>query len=239
LVRHRREKRDQRVFRVKICGITSTNDAHLAARAGADAIGLNFCPASSRWIDAALAEEIFAALPGHVVKVGVFVNEAPPVVCETHDRLGLDLIQLHGDEPPEFLAQLGSRKVMRAFRHGQDGLKPVGDYLARCQALGRSPDLILLDAFRPGHYGGTGETWNWTTLVDYPRPPELPPLVLAGGLRPDSVAEAIRIVGPAAVDVASGVESSPGRKDPQRLEAFVREARAAFARQQGGIRRGE
>jgi phosphoribosylanthranilate isomerase len=202
----------------------------LIAEAGADAIGLNFYPASHRWVDPQSAQEIVAALPRGMTKVGVFVNEHPRTMCDFFDRLGLDLIQLHGDEPPEFLPELGGRPVVRAFRCGEDGLKPALDYLGRCRKLGCRPEMVLMDAFRPGHYGGTGATLNWMTLVDHHLHAGLPPLVLAGGLRPETVGEAIAIVAPAAVDTASGVEYSPGRKDPERIRAFVKAALDSFER---------
>jgi phosphoribosylanthranilate isomerase len=222
------------VFRIKICGITSVEDALAVAQAGADAIGLNFYPASPRWIDLNTAQEIVDALPTGVCKVGVFVNAPAAEVCETFDRLGLHIAQLHGDEPPEFLPQLGHRPIMRAFRCGEHGPLPAIEYLQQCAEIGRVPELILMDAFRPGHYGGTGAQINWLTLVDHQLHPELPPLVLAGGLRQESVAEAIQMVGPAAVDTASGVERSPGHKDHRLVAGFVRAATRAFELQKQG-----
>lgn len=218
------------MFQVKICGITTVEDALAVAEAGADAVGLNFYPASARWIDELTAAEIVAALPPGVCKIGLFVNAGPAEICAVHDRLGLDMIQLHGDEPPEFLPQLGSRPIVRAFRCGEDGPQPALRYLDRCAQLGRAPEAVLMDAFRPGHYGGTGATINWLTLVDHHLHTSMPPLILAGGLRPETVAEAISVVHPAAVDTASGVEFSPGHKDPRKVAAFVAAARGAFER---------
>jgi phosphoribosylanthranilate isomerase len=218
----------QRVFQIKICGITTVDDAEVVSRAGVDAVGLNFYPGSARWLDEETAAQIIAALPPDICKVGVFVNAPVEEICATYDRLGLDMIQLHGDEPPEFLPQLGSRPVIRAFRCGEEGPLPALEYLQACGRLGRVPDMVLMDAFRPGHYGGTGATINWLTLVDHHLYPDLPPLVLAGGLRAETVGEAIHIVGPAAVDTASGVERSPGHKDPRKVTAFVSAARRAF-----------
>lgn len=216
------------MFRVKICGITSVGDARAVAAAGADAVGLNFYAKSPRYVGVEKAREIVGALPDELVKVGLFVNAAEEEVCETFDRLGLDLIQLHGDEPPEFLARLGGRPVMRAFRLGEAGLGPVRGYLADCRQLECVPRWVLVDASVEGSYGGTGEVADWRTLREYPRDSDSPPLVLAGGLTPGNVAEAIRTVRPAAVDTASGVEARPGRKDPAAVEAFVRAARRAF-----------
>ena len=216
------------MFRIKICGITNVDDALAVVRAGADAVGLNFYARSPRYIALDTARRIVAALPKEMVKVGLFVNADPADICRVCDDLGLDLIQLHGDEPPELLAQLGERPVMRALRLGAKGFQAVFDYLRRCQELAAMPSLTLLDSLIPGEYGGTGKTADWTAAKQYVAESGLPPLVLAGGLTPANVADAIRAVRPAAVDTASGVESSPGRKDPAAVAAFVRAAREAF-----------
>jgi len=216
-------------FRIKICGITSPDDALLAARAGADALGLNFHPSSPRFVEAEIAREIVGVLSGQpVLKVGLFVNHPPEAVARIYDELALDLIQLHGDEPPEYLRHLGGRPVMRAFRVGPAGLGPVIDYLGQCERLRAMPELVLLDTYSGKAYGGSGQTGNWSLLAEYPRE-ELPPVVLAGGLNPDNVAEAIRAVRPMAVDVASGVESSPGRKSAELVVQFVALARATLS----------
>ncbi len=221
------------MFRVKICGITSFEDALAVAEAGADAVGLNFYPKSARYLPPRAAEAVAAALPDNVIKVGLFVNAAEDEIRERFDRLGLDLIQLHGDEPPEFIARLGGRPVMRAFRVGAAGLGPVYDYIERTAELGCPLRAVLVDSFRKGSYGGTGQVADWATLAAYkaiPAAPRggLPALVLAGGLTPRNVAAAICTVRPAAVDTASGVESSPGKKDPAAVRAFVQAARAAL-----------
>lgn len=216
------------MFRIKICGISSVDDAESVTRAGADAVGLNFYANSPRYVTLEQARPIVDVLPDRIVKVGLFVNAAADQVAGTFDRLGLDLIQLHGDEPPELLAALGDRPVMRAFRPGPGGLQPVAEYLRRCRRLGCLPRLVLLDAHVKGAYGGTGTVADWAALRQYPIEQNSPPLVLAGGLTPENVAEAIRTVRPRAVDTAGGVESSPGRKDPAAVEAFVRAACMAF-----------
>jgi len=216
------------MFRIKICGITNPGDALAVSQAGADAVGLNFYPKSPRFIDHATARRICDVLPSKIVKTGVFVNAATKEICEIFDKLPLDLIQLHGDETPESIAQLGARPVMRAFRLGPEGLRPVFDYLDCCKRLCCLPRLVLLDALVKGIHGGTGETTNWSICAQYPGNETVPPLVLAGGLKPSNVAEAIDLVRPAAVDTASGVESSPGRKDPTAVTAFVQAARKAF-----------
>ena len=160
---------------------------------------------------------------------GLFVNAAAGDICRAFDSLGLDLIQLHGDEPPGYLAQLGDRPVMRAFRVRPGSLQPVIEYLALCRGLRAMPTLILFDALVPGEYGGTGKAADWAIARQYAAQPGLPPLVLAGGLTPRNVAEAIATVRPVAVDTASGVELAPGRKDPSAVAAFVSAARAAFS----------
>lgn len=220
---------NQRImFQIKICGITSVDDALMVTRAGADAIGLNFYARSPRYVTPDVARQIAQAVPSSVTKVGLFVNSSAGDVCRLFDDLQLDLIQLHGDEPPEFLVQLAPRPVMRAFRLGPDGLGPVIEYIARCHELAACPSSVLLDALSVGAYGGTGKTADWNAAKRYASETDQPPLILAGGLTSKNVAEAIRTVRPAAVDVASGVESKPGRKDPVAVAAFIQAARAAF-----------
>lgn len=217
------------MFRIKICGLTSVEDAQVVARAGADAIGLNFYPPSPRCVAREVAQAIVKTLPAAVVKVGLFVNPEAAVACRVFDDLGLDLLQLHGDERPEFLSELGDRPVMKVFRPGSAGLEPIAEYLAECGRRGCLPRLVLLDAFQPGAYGGTGQLADWPAALQYRNEGLRPPLVLAGGLTPENVARAIRATGVAAVDTASGVESAPGRKDPAAVAAFVRAAMDALA----------
>jgi phosphoribosylanthranilate isomerase len=216
-------------FHIKICGITTVEDAVMVARAGADAIGLNFYAESPRCVSRERAAEIVAATPPNVTKVGLFVDAQAREICAAFDDLGLDLIQLHGAEPPDFLRRLGDRPVMRAFRLGPDGLAPIAHYLDECRLLGCLPHLVLLDAFVPGVPGGTGNVADWPAAAQYRAQPGSPPLVLAGGLTAENVAEAVRATGTATVDTASGVESSPGRKDAAKVEAFIREARRAVS----------
>jgi phosphoribosylanthranilate isomerase len=217
------------MFQIKICGITTPDDAAVVARAGADAVGLNFYARSPRFLQSEQARRIVEAVPRGIIKVGLFVNASRDDVCRTFDDLHLELVQLHGDEPPEFLAQLGGRPVMRAFRVGEAGLSPVVAYLERCRHFGRLPRLVLIDSLASGSYGGTGKVVNWEIIRSFPRPDWFPPIVLAGGLAPENVGDAIRSVAPAAVDVASGVESSPGRKCPELVRRFVQAAREAFS----------
>ncbi len=217
------------MFTVKICGITRPEDARASAEAGADAIGLNFYPQSSRVIDHDRARAIIAVLPAGMIKVGVFVNVQAAEICRSCDALGLDLIQLHGDEPPELLAALGGRAVMKAFRPaGVEGLRAVLDYLETCRTLNCLPRLILFDAPLTCGFGGSGKLADWSLAKQYLENYRTPGLVLAGGLKADNVAEAIRTTGAGAVDTASGVEQQPGIKDPAALAAFIRAARTAW-----------
>jgi len=200
----------------------------MVAESGADAVGLNFFPKSPRYVQPETARRISAAIARRVVKVGVFVNASRREVCQLFDQLRLDLIQLHGDEPPEFLAALGGRPVMRAFRVGSAGLGPTAEYLDHCRRLNCLPRMILVDAWRAGQYGGTGKRANWSALREYAVRLGSPPLVLAGGLTPANVARAIRTVRPHAVDAASSLETSPGRKNGILVRQFVLAARQAL-----------
>jgi len=218
----------KKVFQIKICGITSVEDAAAVVRAGADAIGLNFYRGSPRCVTAETARQIVQMLPSRITKVGLFVNSLAGEAIRIFDTLQLDILQLHGDEPPEYLAELAPRPIMRAFRLGPEGIDPVLTYLEQCRSHQCEPDFVLFDALKSGIYGGTGEKTDWTAAQAYLSQKERPPLVLAGGLTPQNVAAAIQSVRPPAVDVSSGVEASPGRKDWDAVTAFVAAARAAF-----------
>lgn len=197
--------------------------------AGADAVGFNFYPESCRHVSLDVAEEIVATLPSGVQRVGLFVNATDDEVCRIFDHLSLDFIQLHGDEPPEFLLSLGGRPVIRAFRLGPGGLAPILEYLDACRGSEIDLRAVLIDAYHPSQYGGTGEVADWSRLgADRSLLKDLP-LILAGGLNCENVAEAVEQVGPDAIDTASGVEKSPGRKDPILVQEFVTVARAAWA----------
>jgi phosphoribosylanthranilate isomerase len=217
------------MFRIKICGITRPEDALAALAAGADAVGLNFYPQSARFVGQEQARRIAAAVPAGVARVGVFVNAAADEILQTFDRTPLDLIQLHGDEPPELLCRLRDRPIVRVFRVGSGGLAAALEYLDRCRQLGAVPRVVLADAEAGRAYGGTGELADWSALGGYPAADWHPPLILAGGLTPENVAEAICSVRPAGVDTASGVESSPGVKDAELMKRFVEAARNALA----------
>jgi len=200
--------------KVKICGVTSVEDALMVAAAGADAIGLNFFPRSPRFVPVEVAAEIAAALPTGICRVGVFVDASRDVVRSIAERVGLDALQFHGAEPPDICASW-DRTTIKALR--------VRDAQALAAAAGYAVDFILADAHVEGRAGGTGQRvpTEWLAGVAADR------LILAGGLTPDNVADAIRSVRPAAVDVASGVERAPGRKDAQKVARFIANARTA------------
>ena len=223
------------MFRIKICGITTAEDGQLAAEAGADAIGLNFYGGSPRYVTEATAKSIVQSLPSGVAKVGVFVNMSPSHVAAIADRLQLDWIQLHGDEPPESIAELKPRRVIRALPCGPGGVPTVVQYLRRCKASCAVPAALLADAVAGGSYGGTGRTAAWSELVLPREWLQDIPLILAGGLTPENVAAAINVVQPQAVDTASGVEASPGKKDTPLLKEFVRAARESLRLLDDGI----
>jgi phosphoribosylanthranilate isomerase len=216
------------MFRVKICGITSVADALDAAAAGADAIGLNFYSASPRFCPPERARQITSAVPRQICKVGVFVNASANEIRAIFASAGLDLVQLHGDEPVEVIAELADLPVMKAFRVDNSFL-PVAAYLDRCRELSALPRCVLVDAYKPGQFGGTGKTIEAHVLLENRESLGGLPVVLAGGLTYSNVAAAIMAVRPSAVDVASGVESSPGQKSSEQVRAFVTAARAAFA----------
>ncbi len=203
------------MVRVKICGVTTPEDACVAARAGAHAIGLNFHPASPRCVDAERARAIASAVPAGLCKVGVFVDMDRETVRRLCDAVPLDAIQFHGAETPEDCCGW-TQKVIKAFR-----LRDRRALEAVCQFA--AVDFVLVDAYVPGVVGGTGKTvpWEWLGDLDRSR------LILAGGLTSENVAEAVRRVRPAWVDVASGVERSPGVKDPERVRRFIENAQSA------------
>lgn len=233
--------------RVKVCGITSAADAAAAVRAGADAVGVVLAP-SPRQVSVEAAEEILASVPPFVARVGVFVDAPAKDVAYAVQRLGLTAVQFHGAETPEHCAA-ANVPVIKAFRvpvatNGGDSRTNVGGitevgarfdvdcvepYQARVAA-------VLLDTYDPHSHGGTGKTFAWDSITELPG---RAPIVLAGGLTPFNVARAIETVHPFAVDVSSGVESSPGVKDHALIEAFcvaVRSADAAASLEKGDAR---
>jgi phosphoribosylanthranilate isomerase len=212
------------VVRVKICGLTRVDEAMACALAGADWIGLNFYPGSPRFVPEAEAALIIAALPRSVSAVGIFVDKPPALVADIAARLGLAIVQLHGDGPAEELRELDHLQVIRAFRLEHAGSwGKVNGYLDQARALGRSPDAVLIDAYRAGQAGGTGATIADEILDGIP---PFPRLILAGGLTSRNVAAKVARVQPWMVDVASGVETAPGRKDLALVTAFITAARS-------------
>lgn len=196
--------------RVKICGITRVSDARAAVEHGADAIGLVFYPPSPRFVEIDQAAAIADSLPPFVTTVGLFVNAGTESIAEVVERVGIDLIQFHGDECPDYCASHG-RPWIRALRM-KAGLDPASETERFRGARG-----VLLDAYRPGVPGGTGETFDWDRI-----PPDLSArVVLAGGLDPENVSNAVRRVRPYAVDVSGGVESEPGIKSEAKIERFM------------------
>ena len=204
--------------KVKICGITSPEDALIAVEAGADALGFVFYKESPRHIFPEEAARIINLLPPFIQTVGLFVNEAPEVVNQVSRNCRLGLVQLHGDETPEGCRKIEQR-VIKAFRvRSLTCLDPIDDYrISGC----------LLDAYSPSFYGGTGKSFNWEIAREAMARGHR--IVLAGGLTPDNVAEAIRQVRPYAVDVSSGVESAPGKKDADKVRQFIRNAKEALS----------
>jgi phosphoribosylanthranilate isomerase len=219
------------MFRIKICGITNPADAKTAAEAGADAIGLNFYTGSPRYITPERAAEVGAELPDSVEKVGVFVGLPVEEVLRIAGEARLNALQLHGDETPEAAAevlQASPQPVYIAIRCREPSLAGVARYLAQLAELSRLPDAILLDAYEPGSFGGTGLRLDWHAIDAERQHLGDVPLILAGGLKGTNVAQAIARARPAAVDVASGVEAAPGQKNPALVQEFIRRAKAAF-----------
>jgi len=206
------------VTKIKFCGITRLDDAELAVGAGAWAIGLIFWPHSPRRVELGAAAEIAAAVKRRAEVAGVFVNATLDHVAQTADGVGLTMLQFHGDEGPAYCAEAARRtgaKVIKAAR-----------VRSRADVQALAPfhtDYHLLDSYTAGVPGGTGETFSWDIARAHR---SRVPVILSGGLTPDNVADAIAAVHPYAVDVASGVELSPGRKDPDKLRAFAAAVRS-------------
>ena len=196
--------------KIKICGIKTESDALAAMEAGADLIGFNFYPKSPRYIDVGRCRDIMSVMRryGRVICVGVFVNASAADIRATLDTCGLSLAQLHGDEAPEMLTRLSGRgfKAFRGIPSSLDGFNR------------KDAPAFLLDASVKGEYGGTGVTADWECAAELAKKY---PFLLAGGLTPENVAEAVRKVRPWGVDVASGVEYAPGEKDANKMKAFV------------------
>lgn len=200
---------------VKICGITNLADALTAVDAGADALGFMFYEPSARNIAPAAALEIIARLPPRVAKVGVFVNAPAETIRHIAMECGLDTVQLHGEETPEFCAQFAPLKVWKAIRvRDESSLRALPDY---------KTDAWLLDSYVAGQKGGTGEKFDWELAIAANVLGR--PIIFAGGLTPENIANAVHQVRPFGVDVSSGVESGPGKKDAAKVRAFIMAAK--------------
>lgn len=220
------------MFRIKVCGVTSPEDAAMATEAGADAVGINFYRESARYVPVPSAAAIVEAIRGRGTAVAVFVNERPSTIEAICGELGIAAVQLSGDEPAEVAARIRVPLIRTVHVGSGSGLDVLPDY--PCAAF-------LIDAAVPGKYGGTGRSLDWNALGRSAGGPYLriggdpsagpgKPWMLAGGLTPENVAEAIRVSRPFGVDVASGVESAPGKKDPGKTRAFVENAKKGFGR---------
>ena len=202
--------------KVKICGITNLPDAVVAVEAGADALGFIFYPKSPRYISFENAARIIRELPARILKVGVFVNASREDVLAAQQECQLSVLQFHGEETPEFCADF-TGQIWKAFRvTGPETLNRLSAY--RTTAW-------LLDAWSPAMPGGTGERFDWDLAVEAQKAGR--PIILAGGLTPENVMSAVQRVHPMGVDVSSGVEIAPGKKDPAKVKAFVAAAKAA------------
>ena len=202
--------------RVKMCGITRPEHARAAADAGTDAIGLMFYEPSPRYVTRERARDVCAALPPLISVVGVFVNPEPREVAAVVEDLPVDMLQFHGDEPPDLCAKAG-KPYLKAVR------VRTRDDIVRASARYRDARALLLDAHHDALWGGTGTRFDWNMVPDDVNHP----IVLAGGLTPENVADAIRVVRPFAVDVSGGVESAPGVKDARSMEQFMKEVASA------------
>jgi phosphoribosylanthranilate isomerase len=214
--------------RVKICGVRNLEEALAAVEAGADALGFNFWPKSPRYVSPDDARSVIKQISPLVASIGVFVNEQHQRITEIAKAAGLTAVQLHGDETPEFCAAFASTKLIKAFRVGSD---------FDCASIREFPvGMVLLDTGAKGSYGGTGKIFDWRVAVEAKK---YAPVMLAGGLRIENVAEAISTVAPAAIDVCSGIEAEPGRKDLNKLRDFMAEVARANAMAGTGNERGQ
>jgi len=204
------------MVKIKICGITNLRDALLAAELGADALGFIFASSSPRGVNPQAAKEIIAQLPPFVSAVGVFVNQAEDYIQQMRRFCALDVVQLHGDESPDFCRRLGGRVIKVIRVKDTASLSRMKDYTV---------SAFLLDTYQAGKPGGTGKTFDWQLAFaakQYGR------IILSGGLNPENVREAVKQVQSYAVDVASWVESAPGQKDPRRLQEFIERVRMSL-----------
>jgi len=206
------------MVKLKICGITNISDAYMAAECGVDALGFIFYPKSQRYVAPAKAKEIIQKLPPEITRVGVFVNHEIQEVKEIAQFCGLNLIQLHGDESPEYCAQFPMSSLIKAVScQTEKEIQELKNYPVAA---------ILMDAREAGHYGGTGKNSDWRLAI---KVKETHPLILAGGLNKENIRRAIETVRPCAVDINSGVEISPGKKDPGKIEEIIKIVRETDA----------
>lgn len=199
------------MVKVKICGITNLEDALSAINAGCQALGFVFYRKSPRYIDPGKAKDIIRRLPRGIVKVGVFVNAQPKTIRRIARLCGLDMVQLHGEESPEFCRKLKGLKIVKAFR--------IKDRIALQNILQYKSKMYLFDTFINSRFGGTGKNFNWNLLKQAQRLRR--PIFLSGGLNEENVRKAIRIVRPDWVDVSSSVEIRPGKKDYRKIKRFI------------------
>jgi phosphoribosylanthranilate isomerase len=203
--------------KIKICGITNLPDARLAVELGADALGFIFYPKSPRYIPVLKAADICNALPPFVAKVGVFVDELEYEIEKALRECLLNALQFHGDEPPGFCQKFAAKSIKAIRMRDESSLRVAAEY---------DVDALLLDTYTDTERGGTGKTFDWSLAVKA-REILTPPIILSGGLTTANVQEAVRKVRPYAVDVSSGVEREPGKKDPEKLRRFIELVKAS------------
>jgi phosphoribosylanthranilate isomerase len=199
------------MVKVKICGITNISDANIAVECGVDALGFIFYPKSQRYVVPERAKEIIQKLPYEIIRVGVFVNQEIREVKEIAKFCCLNLIQLHGDESPEYCAQFPISSLIKSVAcRVEEDIRKLRNYPVKA---------ILVDACEPGQYGGTGKNSDWRLAI---KVKETHPLILSGGLNKENIREAIEMVRPQAVDINSGVEISPGKKDSSKIREIIK-----------------
>ncbi len=209
------------MVKVKVCGITNLKDAQIAVEVGADALGFIIYQKSKRFIKAKDVRLITSQLPPFVSKVGVFVNEDPHQVLEILSYAHLDFAQLHGEESPQDCEYIGKNRVIKVFRlKSKEEVNKLEPYVGKVRAF-------LLDTYDTKAYGGTGKPFDWEIALEVKRIFPKVPLILSGGLTPENVNSAISTVKPFAVDVCSGVEALPGKKDPEKLFSFLKKAKCS------------
>jgi phosphoribosylanthranilate isomerase len=202
------------MVRVKICGITNLDDALYAADCGADAVGFIFYPKSPRFVEIAKAKDIISKLPPFITTVGVFVNQSINDVANIVSRCNINVVQLHGDETPEYCSKISVKKIKAIRIKDEDSIKDITNYKV---------DTFLLDTHSENSYGGTGKVFNWDLAI---KAKGYGKIVLSGGLTPDNVKEAIEKVKPYGVDISSGVEERKGKKDREKVKEFIKRVRS-------------